>query len=51
VDNLSVFFLAEGEQSADSIMARLVAFISAATQSLADTYGRYTDHLKSKYAD
>jgi phosphatidylserine/phosphatidylglycerophosphate/cardiolipin synthase-like enzyme len=34
VDNLSVFFLGEGEQTADSIMARLVAFISAAKRSL-----------------
>jgi phosphatidylserine/phosphatidylglycerophosphate/cardiolipin synthase-like enzyme len=34
VDNLSVFFLAEGEQSADSVMARLTAFIRAARQSL-----------------
>jgi phosphatidylserine/phosphatidylglycerophosphate/cardiolipin synthase-like enzyme len=34
VDTLSVFFLAEGEQTADTVMARLVAFISAAQQSL-----------------
>jgi len=34
VDNLSVFFLAEGEQTADSVIARLTAFISAAKQSL-----------------
>ena len=34
MDNLSVFFLAEGEQSADSVMARLTAFIRAAKQSL-----------------
>jgi len=34
VDNLSVFFLAEGEQTADSVMARLTAFIGAAKQSL-----------------
>jgi len=32
--SLSVFFLAEGEQTADSVMARLTAFISAAKQSL-----------------
>jgi phosphatidylserine/phosphatidylglycerophosphate/cardiolipin synthase-like enzyme len=34
MDNLSVFFLAEREQSADDVMARLVAFIHAAKQSL-----------------
>jgi len=34
VDNLSVFFLAEREQTADSVMARLTAFIRAAKQSL-----------------
>jgi phosphatidylserine/phosphatidylglycerophosphate/cardiolipin synthase-like enzyme len=32
--SLSVFFLAEGEQTADSVMARLTAFIRAANQSL-----------------
>lgn len=34
MDSLSVFFLAEGEQTADSVMARLTAFIRAATQTL-----------------
>ena len=34
MDNLSVFFLAEGEQNADAVMARLTAFIRAAKQSL-----------------
>jgi len=34
VTSLSVFFLAEGEQTADSVMARLTAFIRAATQTL-----------------
>ena len=34
MDNLSVFFLAEGEQSGDEVMARLTAFIRAARQSL-----------------
>ena len=29
VDNLSVFFLAQGEQSADAVMARLTTFIRA----------------------
>jgi len=34
VDNVSVFFLAQGEQSADAVMARLTAFIRAARQTL-----------------
>jgi phosphatidylserine/phosphatidylglycerophosphate/cardiolipin synthase-like enzyme len=34
MDSLSVFFLSEGEQSADAVMARLTAFIRAATQTL-----------------
>jgi hypothetical protein len=34
LNNLSVFFLAEGEQTADSVMAQLSAFIRAAKQSL-----------------
>src|SRR5437868_11300207 len=34
VDNLSVFFLAQGEQSADAVMARLTAFLRAAKQTL-----------------
>src|SRR6202049_2414238 len=33
-DNLSVFFLAQGEQSADAVMERLTAFIRAAKQTL-----------------
>ena len=33
-DGLSVFFLAEGEQTAESVMARLTSFISEAKQSL-----------------
>ncbi len=32
--DLSVFFLAQGEQTADAVMARLTAFVHAATQSL-----------------
>src|SRR5213079_1861562 len=32
--SLSVFFLAQGEQSDDAVMARLTAFIRAATQTL-----------------
>ncbi|HWY39425.1 MAG TPA: phosphatidylserine/phosphatidylglycerophosphate/cardiolipin synthase family protein [Chthoniobacterales bacterium] len=34
LDTLSVFFLAQGEQSADSVMARLTNFIGAAKTSL-----------------
>jgi phosphatidylserine/phosphatidylglycerophosphate/cardiolipin synthase-like enzyme len=34
MDNLSVFFLAEREQSADDVMARLTAFIDGAKQTL-----------------
>src|SRR3954451_17601274 len=34
MDTLSVLFLAEGEQTTDSVMARLTAFIRAARQSL-----------------
>src|SRR5207237_4081362 len=34
MDTLSVFFLAEGEQPAAAVMARLTAFIRAATQTL-----------------
>jgi len=34
MDTLSVFFLAQAEQSADSVMQRLTAFIRAATRTL-----------------
>jgi phosphatidylserine/phosphatidylglycerophosphate/cardiolipin synthase-like enzyme len=34
MNTLSVFFLAQGEQTADAVMARLTAFIRAATQTL-----------------
>jgi phosphatidylserine/phosphatidylglycerophosphate/cardiolipin synthase-like enzyme len=34
LDTLSVFLLAQGEQSADAVMARLTAFIRAARQTL-----------------
>jgi phosphatidylserine/phosphatidylglycerophosphate/cardiolipin synthase-like enzyme len=34
VDTLSVFFLAQGEQAAGAVMARLIAFISSATRTL-----------------
>jgi phosphatidylserine/phosphatidylglycerophosphate/cardiolipin synthase-like enzyme len=35
LDNLSIFFLAQGEQSADSVMERLTSFIRGARQTLA----------------
>ena len=34
MDTISVFFLAQGEQSADAVMERLTAFIRAAKQTL-----------------
>ena len=34
MDNLSVFFLAQGEQSADAVMARLTAFMRLAKQTI-----------------
>jgi phosphatidylserine/phosphatidylglycerophosphate/cardiolipin synthase-like enzyme len=52
MDNLSVFFLAEGEQAADDVMARLIAFISAATQTLdfAIYDMRFSDPLRTQLA-
>src|SRR5881275_2984854 len=49
VDNVSVFFLAEGEQAADEVMVRLAAFIRAAKQSLdfAIYDMRFSDRLKT----
>jgi phosphatidylserine/phosphatidylglycerophosphate/cardiolipin synthase-like enzyme len=49
VDNISVFFLAEGEQPADEVMARLTTFIRAAKQTLDfATYDmRFSDPLKA----
>src|SRR5215470_3670158 len=49
MDNVSVFFLAEGEQSADDVMARLTTFIRAAKQTLdfAIYDMRFSDPLKS----
>src|ERR1700726_5326905 len=49
VDNLSVFFLAQGEKSADSVMARLTAFIRGATRTLdfAVYDMRFSDRLKT----
>src|SRR5213082_2743789 len=49
VDNVSVFFLAEGEQPADEVMARLTTFIRAAKQTLdfAVYDMRFSDPLKA----
>jgi phosphatidylserine/phosphatidylglycerophosphate/cardiolipin synthase-like enzyme len=49
MDTLSVFFLVEGEQSGDEVMARLTTFIRAAKQTLdfAIYDMRFTDPLKS----
>ncbi len=49
MDNVLVFFLAEGEQSGDEVMARLTAFIRAARQSLdfAVYDMRFSDPLKA----
>lgn len=49
VDSLSVFFLAQGEQSADAVMARLTTFIRMAGQSLdfAVYDMRFSDALKA----
>src|SRR5437588_8538516 len=50
VDNLSVFFLAQGEQSADAVMARLTTFIRAAKQTLdlAVYDMRFSDPLRTQ---
>ena len=50
MDNLSVFFLAEREQSADEVMARLTAFISGAKQTLdfAIYDMRFSDPLRAQ---
>jgi phosphatidylserine/phosphatidylglycerophosphate/cardiolipin synthase-like enzyme len=52
VDTLSVFFLAQGEQSADAVMARLTAFIRAArkTLDLAVYDMRFSDPLKAAFS-
>jgi phosphatidylserine/phosphatidylglycerophosphate/cardiolipin synthase-like enzyme len=52
MDNLSVFFLAEREQSADEVMARLTAFIRGAKQTLdfAIYDMRFSDPLRAKLA-
>src|SRR2546430_4499532 len=52
MDDLSVFFLAEGEQSADDVMARLTTFIHAAKQTLAFAIYdmRFSDPLRAQLA-
>src|SRR5262245_9947379 len=52
MDNLSVFFLAEGEQTGDEVMARLATFIRAASQTLdfAIYDMRFSDHLHGQLA-
>jgi len=52
VDNLSVFFLAQGEQSADAVMTRLTTFIRAAKQTLdlAVYDMRFSDPLRTQLA-
>jgi phosphatidylserine/phosphatidylglycerophosphate/cardiolipin synthase-like enzyme len=50
VDNLAVFFLAEGEQTADAVMARLISFLRAARTSLeiAVYDMRFSDSLRAQ---
>src|SRR5436309_10603560 len=52
MDNVSVFFLAEGEQSGDDVMTRLVTFIRAAKQTLAFAIYdmRFSDPLRAQLA-
>src|SRR5437764_12048245 len=52
MDNLSVFFLTEREQSADEVMARLPPFVRGATQTLdfAIYDMRFSDPLRAKLA-
>src|ERR1700730_4843126 len=51
VDNLSVFFLAQGEQPADAVMARLTTFLRAAKQTLdlAVYDMRFSDPLRAQW--
>jgi phosphatidylserine/phosphatidylglycerophosphate/cardiolipin synthase-like enzyme len=51
-DRLSVFFLAQGEQTAESVMARLTGFIAEAKESLdfAIYDMRFSEGLKSQLA-
>jgi len=50
MDNVSVFFLAEGEQSAHDVMERLTTFIRAAKQTLAFAIYdmRFSDPLRTQ---
>src|SRR5438477_3728212 len=52
MDNVSVFFLAEGEQSSDYVMTRLVTFIRAAKQTLVFAIYdmRFSDPLRAQLA-
>jgi phosphatidylserine/phosphatidylglycerophosphate/cardiolipin synthase-like enzyme len=52
MDNLSVFFLAEGEQSGGDVMARLTTFIRAAKHTLAFAIYdmRFSDPLRAQLA-
>src|SRR5271170_6389184 len=49
-DDLSVFFLGQGEQQADAVMARLVSFIALARTSLDMAFYdmRFSDGLKQQ---
>ena len=49
-DDISVFFLAQGEQQADAVMARLVSFIALARASLDMAFYdmRFSDGLKQQ---
>src|SRR5207302_3548380 len=51
LDTLSVFFLAQAEQSADSVMERLTTFLRGATRSLdiAVYDMRFSDPLKAAF--
>jgi phosphatidylserine/phosphatidylglycerophosphate/cardiolipin synthase-like enzyme len=51
MDNISVFFLAQDEQSADAVMARLTAFLHAARQTLdVAVYDmRFSDALRAQF--
>ena len=52
MDNLSVFFLAESEQSGEDVMTRLVTFIRAAKQTLVFAIYdmRFSDLLRAQLA-
>jgi len=52
MNNLSVFFLAQGQQSADAVMTRLITFMRAAKQTLdlAVYDMRFSDPLRTQLA-